>query len=148
MKYSRSQLKHVKSALRELKTEESETPPVDESETDAAVTLAQARAIARDSASEEERQLKLNAKQAKRDLYENVTKEREVTFNWQYSVGDAVMIDGYDGTTDFGIVIEMKTGTGTTEMAAYRSSGVRVMSSAGKYWVKPSSVTKLDDSCN
>ena len=151
MKYSRSQLKQVKAALKDLEAETHE----DENEQEdavAAVSLREAKAIVRQEASDEEKQNKIDIAQAKRELYRNVMEEKLVTFDWQYSIGDAVMIEGRDGKTDFGIVIEMRTGAGKNQMMAYRRSGVKVMSSAGKYWVNPGAVVKIDDthddSCN
>ena len=144
MKYSRSQLKEIKRALREHNEKEQEnTDKVEQPEE--AVTLSEARKIVKSTTTEEETNRAQEAKNAKRRLKRSARKEKSVTFHWHYDVGDAVIIEDSSGESNFGIVLEKRTGTGTSQKEAYYNSGVKVMSSAGQYWVKPSNVLKLDE---
>ena len=139
MKYSRKQLKDIKKALREHNEEHEEQDQEEE-----VVSLREARRIAK-AKSEEEGDVKIDKKSLKRTIRQNARKEKTVTFNWHYDVGDAVMIETGDGEPDFAIVLEKVTGTGSSQKEAIWKSGVKVLSSAGQYWVKPSKVTKIDD---
>ena len=142
MKYSRTQLKAVKKALRDQNEQiRSEEDSADESPS---VSLAEARAIVKSMQTEEEAQKKSDDYHTKRNLRREVMKSQEVTVDWQVNVGDAVMFEMH-GDTQFGIIVEYRPGVASNKRNAMRSGGVKVMSSAGQYWVKPSSLTKIDE---
>ena len=144
MKYSRSQLKEVKKALKAQKEKDhlEQTPPIQADES--SVSLAEARAIARSMVTEEEQIEKSEAYNTKRAARQEARQLQEVTVDWQVAVGDAVMFDTA-GDTQFGIVVDCRKGVARNKKSALRSGGIKVMSAGGQYWVKPTSVTKIED---
>ena len=143
MKYSRSQLREVKKALRE-QNEIFQLEEEEDSVEEKPVTLSEARAMARSMRTDAELQKKSDDIAAKRALRREVIETQEVVVDWKVNVGDAVMFE-MNGDTQFGIIVEYRPGVAANKRNAMRSGGVKVMSSAGQYWVKPSSLTKIDE---
>lgn len=143
MKYSRSQLREVKRALKEQNEKEILETEGEDSE-EQPVTLRQARAIARSMQTDDEVQKKSDDIAAKRALRREVLDSQEVVVDWKVSVGDAVMFE-MNGDTQFGIIVEYRQGVAANKRNAMRAGGVKVMSSAGQYWVRPSSLTRIDE---
>ena len=146
MKYSRSQLKAVKQALKaQIEKEMCETQEADSGlEDDPSVSLKEAKHIARALETDDEAQQKAENYNKKRLLRSEARSTKEVIVDWKVNIGDAVMFEIH-GKTEFGMVVEKREGRANSRNRAMSRSGVKVMSSAGQYWVKPSSLTKLDD---
>ena len=147
MKYSRSQLKEVKKALREYKEKEDQENANEEAgeiEDDAPVSLIEARALARSLVTEEEAKEKNKSYNAEINLRREARERQEVTVDWQVNIGDAVVFN-MNGENEFGIVVEKRSGTARNKKAAMRSGGIKVMSSAGQYWLSPVQVSKLEE---
>ena len=147
-RFSKKQLKHVKQALKEQKSNEvlDEIEQQINEEHDVVKSIKDVRAELRRIAEEDGYDLKAVRKlerQAKKEARKIAAIEHPVLVSWNLNIGDAVECN-VNGETHIGIIIDQKSDGQffNFSQAKYRN-GVMVMTSAGKMYLRPNQIVKI-----